>query len=244
MEKEDVGQTQIWKINDRMVVAQSVESALAIWRAYHKPSEPEICNIEHITQKGIGALILQGVAATLAPMMTPAVLSSAPYTTSHPVAPAPANGVYPEEDGVRIWKDGHTFLVPKDWNKGEWPLLNDEGYERSKKNKERLMTEVEALLDWDFVADTKHIQELGTDIPLKEGEYMITAPVHLAMYEYRHELNQALRAMGAEEINFDEDCWFAQRYSANFAWFFGATGGTLYYGNHVFVTYQVRAVSL
>lgn len=159
-------------------------------------------------------------------------------------AATPASGVYPEENGVRIWKDGHTFLVPKDWNKGEWPLLNNKGYERSKKSKERLLTnELDVLLDWDFVAATKLIQDLGTDIPLKEGEYMITGAVHLAMYEYRHELNKALRAMGAEEINFDEDCWLAQRCNGYIAWSFYANYGSLN-SSSVYGTLQVRTVSL
>lgn len=158
----------------------------------------------------------------------------------------PADGVYPEEGGVRIWKNGHTFLVPKDWNKGKWPLLNGNGYERSKKSSGCLLDkELDVLLDWDFVTATKHIQDLGTDIPLKEGEYMITGAVHLAMYQYRHELNKALRAMGVEEINFDEDCWLAQMDSAYGAWFFSTAYGTIYINDYVVSnTFQVRAVSL
>ena len=153
------------------------------------------------------------------------------------------NGVFQEAEGVRIWHNGHTFLVPKDWNKGEWPLLNKKGEENSKQNKKHLMNEIDALLDWDFVAATKHIQDLGTDIPLKDEEYLITAPVWLAMYEYRIALNKALSNIGAMEIDFNKDFWFAQRYNVYGAWYFDGTGRALSYGN-VYNVFQVGAVTL
>ena len=153
------------------------------------------------------------------------------------------NGVYPEEDGVRIWHDGHTFKVLKKWNKGEHALLTDEGYEKSKQNTERLQNEAEALLDWDFVGATKHIQALGTDIPLDEGEFLPTAPVYLAMYKYKDELNAALKAMGAEEIDFSEDAWFAHRYNVCGGWIFGGYYGTLGYTS-VYSALRARALAL
>lgn len=154
-----------------------------------------------------------------------------------------ANGVYPEEDGVRIWHDGHTFKVLKKWDKGKHALLTDEGYEKSKQNTERLQNEAEALLDWDIVGATEHIQELGTDIPLGKGEFLPTAPVYLAMYKYKAELNAALKAMGAEEIDFSEDAWFAQRYNVHSGWLFSGTGGFLYF-NDVPYAFRVRALAL
>lgn len=152
-----------------------------------------------------------------------------------------ANGVYPEKDGVRIWHDGHTFKVLKNWDRGVCPLLSEDGRKESAQNKERLQSEVEALLDWDFVGATKCIQSLGTDIPLGEGEYLPTIPVFLAMYKYKGELNAALKSMGAEEIDFEEDCWFVQRYDASSAWFFSGINGTLYTS---YVHYALRARAL
>lgn len=153
------------------------------------------------------------------------------------------NGVYQEANGVRIWHDGHTFLVPKDWNKGEWPLLNKKGRENSKQNKERLMNEMDALLDWDFVAATKHIQHLGTDIPLKDEEYLMTAPVWLAMYKHRIELNKALNNIGAMEIDFDKTQWLAQRSYINRAWFFYGISGSLE-NSRVAFAFQVGIIML
>lgn len=152
-----------------------------------------------------------------------------------------ANGVYPEKDGVRIWHDGHTFKVLKNWDRGVCPLLSKDGRKESVQNVERLQNEVEALLDWDFVGATKHIKILGTDIPLGEGEYLPTAPVFLAMYKYKDELNATLKSMGAEEIDFSEDCWSAQRYNANGAWLFSGNSGVLYYRN---VVDALRAIAV
>lgn len=154
-----------------------------------------------------------------------------------------SDGVYQEADGVRIWHDGHTFKVPFDWDKGKHTLLTQEGYERSKEDKERLQNEADALLDWDFVAATEKIQELGTDIPLGENEYLPTAPVYLAMYEYRKMLNEALREAGAKEIDFSKDAWFAQRYGAYGAWYFIGDYGRLD-GNGVNHAFACRAVTL
>jgi hypothetical protein len=155
----------------------------------------------------------------------------------------PVNGVYPETDGVRIWHDGHTFKVPLHSNKGDWPLLNEEGRRRSTQDSSNLKSEVEAICDWDFVTATKRIQELGTDIPLAEGEYMPTAPVMIAMYINRRELNAALKKLGGEPIDFKKCFWLAERYNEPLAW--------LFYGNYrnldytgVYHAYQVGAVSL
>ena len=153
------------------------------------------------------------------------------------------NGVYPEENGVRIWHDGHTFKVLKNWDRGVCTLLSEGGRKKSAQNEERLQSEVGALLDWDFVGATKHIQSLGTDIPLGEGEYLPTAPVFLAMYKYKGNLNAALKSMGAAEIDFEEDCWFAQRYGVGHAWLFGGTYG--YLGNSsVSSAFRARALAL
>jgi hypothetical protein len=155
----------------------------------------------------------------------------------------PVNGVYPEADGVRIWHDGHTFKVPLHSNKGDWPLLNKEGWRRSEQDTNDLKNEAEAICDWDFATATKRIQELGTDIPLAEGEYLPTAPVMIAMYIYRHELNAALEKLGGEPINFDNIFWFAARYDVTGAWFFYGYYGSLY-GSGVGSSYRCQAVAL
>ncbi len=248
MKKSDVICTQVWKINGHLVVANDIEGALKIWRAWHAPAEPELHTVERISREDGAALIQKGEVALLThkSSLADSFREAGAHTVAVPmpaVSTVPADGVYPEEGGVRIWKNGHTFLVPKEWDKDEWPLLSEAGYERSKKSNERLMSEADALLDWDFVAATKHIQDLGTDIPLKEGEYMLTAPAWLAMYEFRDALNKALRDMGAKEIDFDKDVWFAQRFYTYTAWFFLGNSRSLN-GYLVGSSYQVVALSL
>lgn len=117
---------------------------------------------------------------------------------------------------IAIFHDGHSFGVPLDGDLGIHSLL--------KSNKHPMdrfcVNECQAILDWDFVKSTEHIQELGTDIPLKEGQYLPTAPVWLAMYANKDALNEALEDCGGIKINFSEDYWCAQRDTMDGARFF------------------------
>ena len=98
-------------------------------------------------------------------------------------------------------------------------------------------------MDWDFVKHTNHLKELGLAIELKNGHYLPTMPVFGAMYHNREALNEALKYAGAEEIDFSEDFWFAQRYNVNYAWIFNGNYRYLTY-IYVYYTYQCGAVSL
>lgn len=60
----------------------------------------------------------------------------------------------------------------------------------------------------------------------------------------RNTINATLSRMGKTQIGNGSSRWFAQRCAAISAWFFNATYGYLYYNNGVYLTYQVRAVSL
>ncbi len=126
---------------------------------------------------------------------------------------------------IAIFHDGHSFGVPLDGDLGEYPLLKSDEHPMD----DFCVNECQALLDWDFIGNTKHIQELGTDIPLEDGQYQPTAPVWLAMYAYKDELNNALADFGGTPIDFSKEYWFAQRCSVYGAWGFGGAGGDLYY---------------
>lgn len=142
---------------------------------------------------------------------------------------------------IGIAYDTHKFGVPIHGNKGSHKLLNC-GSNYPDKDSE-CMCEADAILDWDFVGATKHIQKLGTDIPLNDGEYLPTAPVFLAMYKFRDLLNEALQYAGGEPIDFTEDFWFGRRYSSSYAWLFHGGIGTLY-NTSVNSSYLVQAVTL
>lgn len=139
---------------------------------------------------------------------------------------------------IAIFHDGHSFGIPLDGDLGKHELL------RFENNPEDnfCVNECQALLDWDFVENTKHIQELGTGIPLKEGQYLPTAPVWLAMYAYKAILNDALEDCGGTPIDFDDTYWFAQRCKVYYAWSFDGAHGVLA-AIGVNYSYSVRAVS-
>ena len=139
---------------------------------------------------------------------------------------------------IAIFHDGHSFGVPLDGDLGEHPLLKSDKHPMDS----FCVNECHAILDWDFVGNTKHIQELGTDIPLKDGQYIPTAPLWLAMYANKDAFNDALKGCGGTPIDFAKDYWFAQRSDAHLAWFFYGTDGSIYnFG--VYHSYSVRAVS-
>jgi len=176
-------------------------------------------------------------------------------TTIVGVAP-PENGVYVvHKDGsyeefngenlmddvamIGIAYDGHTFGVPLDHDYGKQRLLKEDEYPED----EHCLDEVDALLNWDFKGETEYLKQLGLAFELKEGHYMPTMPVFLAMYFHRKYLNMALSLAGAKVIDFDISRWFAQRYNVHSAWGFDGYDRTLNNGN-VNGTFQVGAVAL
>lgn len=140
---------------------------------------------------------------------------------------------------IAIFHDGHSFGVPLDGDLGKHPLLKSDEHPKDS----FCANECQAILDWDFVGNTKHIQELGTDIPLKEGQYLPTAPVWIAMYANKATLNDALKDCGGTPIDFTKDYWFAQRYNMNNAWLFHSTFSNLNLYGYVDFSYSVRVVS-
>ena len=145
-------------------------------------------------------------------------------------------------DGVAmigIAYDGHTFGVPLDYDYGEQRLLKEDKYPKD----EHCLNEVDALLNWDFKGETEYLKQLGLAFELKEGHYLPTIPVFLAMYCHRKNLNMALSLAGAEVINFDISRWFAARYDANYAWFFYGDYGLLGV-NYVINAIRSQAVAL
>lgn len=158
------------------------------------------------------------------------------------------DGSYEEFDGenlmddvamIGIAYDGHTFGVPLDHDYGEQRLLKEDEYPED----EHCLNEVDALLNWDFKGETEYLKQLGLAFELKEGHYLPTIPVFLAMYCHRKNLNMALSLAGAKKIDFSAYRWFAQRYSVGSAWLFSGYSGRLYY-YYVNSAYRCQAVAL
>lgn len=143
-------------------------------------------------------------------------------------------------DMIGIAYDGHTFGVPLDHDYGEQRLLKEDEYPED----EHCLNEVDALLNWDFKGETEYLKQLGLAFELKDGHYLPTMPVFLAMYFHRKNLNMALSLAGAKEIDFRAYRWFATRYGAYGAWFFYGGDGLLNYGYGVYDAFRSQAVAL
>lgn len=117
---------------------------------------------------------------------------------------------------IGIVHDGHAFAIGlKDL--GKYSLFK-EGVKCPGDHPSYRYFECDALLDWEFVERTKHIQELGTDIPLAEGEYLPSLPMLVVMFHYRGEINEALESVGGEPFDEDSNYWSVTEGSANGAW--------------------------
>ena len=128
--------------------------------------------------------------------------------------------------GVGVIYLGIPFMVAlKDL--GEWPLVRnvDDCPEESPFYK----TECEGLHDWDFITATKHIQDIGTDIPLPEGWYIPTLAVLEVMCFWKEEINEAIIFAGGEPMP-DEPHWSVTEYNRYHARYVYFNNGTAYTG--------------
>ena len=139
-----------------------------------------------------------------------------------------------------IAHDGHYFAIPLNWDiYGPTRLTNKDSYPED----EYCMNEVEALVEWDFVKHTRHIQELGTPINLQDGHYIPTLAVLLAMFANKDGINGALNSLGVEKINWCSYFWSCLRNGTVFAWYAGGGGG--FFGNgYMYGAYVCVPVSL
>ncbi|MBQ9532423.1 MAG: DUF1566 domain-containing protein [Prevotella sp.] len=142
---------------------------------------------------------------------------------------------------IGIIHDGHAFAVAlKDL--GEFQLLKD-GVKCPEKSNFYVRRECDALNDWECIKRTAHIQELGTDIPLKEGEYIPALPMVTAMcYWAERGLNEALEAVGGEPLDMDSYYWSVTEYDSGSAWNVHFVNG-LVYGNYKYGSGVVRPVA-
>ena len=142
---------------------------------------------------------------------------------------------------IGVAHEGHTFGLPLDCLYKKNRLLVKDEYPVDS----HCVSEVDALLNWDFVGETRYLQGLGLSFQLKEGHYIPTMPVFTALYAYRDDLNDVLKRVDRTQIDFKSDFWFAQRYGISSAWVFGGSGRMLSYNyTNVYGAYQVVAVAL
>ncbi|MCM1222023.1 MAG: DUF1566 domain-containing protein [Lachnospiraceae bacterium] len=103
-------------------------------------------------------------------------------------------------------------------DKGTFQLLRDgvncpekaAHYTRGKRN---------CFEDFDYIEATKRIQDLGTDIPLEDGEYLPTMGLWGIMMMFATLIQKALAYVGGDELTDDDWYWSASEYSQDTAWY-------------------------
>ena len=74
-----------------------------------------------------------------------------------------------------------------------------------------------ARMDYDGAENTKHIQEIGTDIKLANGEYIPSIGELYLIYLHKYKINKALSYVYGKQIA-DEWYWSSTELSAGLAW--------------------------
>ena len=125
---------------------------------------------------------------------------------------------------VGIIHNRHAFSVAlKDL--GVFQLLKDD-VECEEESGFYLSRECDALNDWECEKRTSRIQDLGTDIPLKEGEYIPTLPMVVAIcYWANRGLNDALEFAGGNPLRMDSLYWSVTEGYSGIAWSVGFGAG-------------------
>ena len=149
--------------------------------------------------------------------------------------------------GIGVAHDGHAFVVSlKD--AGYCPLLNSDDEEGEDYQPIYYEREVDALQDWDCKGNTEKILARGTEIKLKDGEYIPTL-AQLALIGYHIKaINEALKSVGGEPLVTDPDddpyYWSSTEYSATAAWTLPLNAGPLtIWDNKSKLKIHVRPVS-
>ena len=132
--------------------------------------------------------------------------------------------------GIGVARDGHAFVVSlKD--AGHCPLVNSDDEEGEDYQPTYYKREVDALQDWDYKGNTENILARGTEIKLKDGEYIPTL-AQLALIGYHIKaINEALKSVGGEPLVTDPDddpyYWSSTELSATNAWYLPLNDGNL-----------------
>ena len=156
------------------------------------------------------------------------------------------NGTYEEFSGsnprdniesVGVVFQGHSFAVALNDLPKQYALVRDT--DKCERESPLYKGLIDSIFDWDAEAHTKHIVESGTDIPLKDGEFIPTAAMLVAMYRIREDLNKALVYAGGEALKTDDYYWSSSEILANRSWDLLFCNGSLL-TNGKYHSYYVR----
>ena len=129
---------------------------------------------------------------------------------------------------VGVVFQGHSFAVALNDLSEQYALVRDT--DKCERDSPLYKGVIDSIFDWDAEAHTKHIVESGTDIPLKDGEFIPTAAMLVAMYRLREDLNKALEYAGGEALKTDEYYWSSSENGQGGSWMLYFGDGDLYGG--------------
>lgn len=121
---------------------------------------------------------------------------------------------------------GHRFAIALRDLPKQYSLVSDS--EKCEAESPLYKGEIDSIFDWDVESHMKHIVDAGTEIPLKEGEFIPTASMLVAIYRMREELNKALVFAGGDTFKTDDYYWSCSESSQHNSWILGFGSGGLY----------------
>lgn len=148
-----------------------------------------------------------------------------------------------EAEGVKyigVAHDGHSFCIALK-SLGRGPLIKD----RTKCPDTHILyvkDEIEAYFNWDYVKQTKLIQELGTEVPLPDDEYIPSVPMLLLMAYLKERINKALAFVGGEPLE-DVLYWSSLLMGFCTAWYVSLEIGGVCFDYNDQKEYAVRTVT-
>lgn len=90
-----------------------------------------------------------------------------------------------------------------------YPLVSDT--DKCEINSPLYKNEIDSIFDWDVELRMKHLVDAGAEIPIKDGEFIPTAAMLVAMYYMREKLNKALVFAGGNAFKTDDFLLVMQR---------------------------------
>lgn len=100
----------------------------------------------------------------------------------------------------------------------------------------------DAVADWNGKSNTEHIKQVGTDIELKDDEWIPSVAELYLIYLNKRSINAAIELSGGSRIK-DGWYWSSTESSATIAWILGLNGGSLDWTTKVSGSPYVRAVA-
>lgn len=101
----------------------------------------------------------------------------------------------------------------------------------------------DAVADWNGKSNTDHIKKIGTDIELKDDEWIPSVAEWYLIYLNKRSINAAIELSGGSRIK-DGWHWSSTETSATYAWTLSLNDGSLIgWGAKVSDSYYVRAVA-